>query len=351
MRPRGRLSKRDAGRRGGRVAAEPLSLNCRQLRCFFGSRGVSVAAPDVRRLWGSTCYYASFVDRRLRCGPVGRAGRVHGPRRRIGADPLGRRPPAQRQRRADREELGPRLRRRAGGDDQPRDHRPRQADALQGHRRHPDGAQRRGHADGQPVLRGLYAGRSAGRPPPDHLYVQRRTRFADGVAAHGRLRPGAGPDRRSPGRAPGALQRRPERHDPAGQDRPGLHRHGRGRLFAPAGRHARLDLLGRGSGRGHLRPRHHALHDQVQPVVQPEIRAGRKLRHPARRRPGAPAGKPRDVAERRGPAVVDHELRRAPAGLSAEFRHPAADLCRHGLVSQQGAEPPRHGRGARAARP
>src|SRR5690606_22381371 len=108
MRPRRRLSKRD-GRVAGEGVGAPNHCRLTDANSVASSETAALASMrrGVRHPRGSILY-ASSVDRRLRSGPVGRAGRFHGSgsrvQRRLGAGPLGLRASAQRHRRPDREE-------------------------------------------------------------------------------------------------------------------------------------------------------------------------------------------------------------------------------------------------------
>ena len=80
------------------------------------------------------------------------------------------------------------------------------------------------------VLHRLFQAGRACREPADHLPVQRRAGLVDGVAAHGRVRPGARRHRRSTPHAGRALYGGQQRPEPARRQRPRVHRRAGHRL-------------------------------------------------------------------------------------------------------------------------
>ena len=112
-----------------------------------------------------------------------------------------------------------------------------------------------------------------------------------------------GPMRMQTGNAgiypPGAVQLRPQSRHPARRDRHGVHRRAGHRLFASARRRQAGRFLRRRPGRRRLRPRNHALRDQVRPLGQPQVPVRRELWHDPLGRAGLSAAGARNGAERR----------------------------------------------------
>ena len=86
-----------------------------------------------------------------------------------------------------------------------------------------------------------------------------------------------------------ALFDRQQRPEPARRQRPRVHRRARHRLQPDRRQGQGKGLLRRRPGRRRLRPLHHPVPVQVRPLELAQIPVRRKLRHDARRRPGARA--------------------------------------------------------------
>ena len=172
------------------------------------------------------------------------------------------------------------------------------------------GARRQSQGRGLDVLRRLFQEGRARRRPADHLPLQRRPRLLDHVAAHGRLRTAPGRHRRRQPHAGRALRAGRQRLQPAGRQRPGVHRRAGHRLLPHRRQGQGKGLLGRRRRRLRLRPVHHGLPVQVRPLEFAQIPVRRKLRHAALggagQRPGDRRGR---RLQRRDPALADPQLR------------------------------------------
>ena len=197
----------------------------------------------------------------------------------------------------------------------------RTEDRLQGGRRH-DHPHRQGREQGRPdrehVLRGVFQAQRKRREAADHVFLQRRSGFVDGVAAHGRVRSQARGHAGRSAHAGGAVQHRQQQFQPARCDRSRLHRCAGHRFFAPAfGREGQgktrkaahrtqEGFLRRRSGRPGVRAIHRQIPHAIPALEFAEVSVRRKLRHHAfggAREHSGDAGKRR--SQRRDPVVAD----------------------------------------------
>ena len=169
-------------------------------------------------------------------------------------------------------------------------------------------------ADGQHLLHRLHRRRRAERQPAGDVLLQRRAGLRVAVAAHGLVRRRCGCRPATRIYPPGAVQLRRQSGHPARRDRPGLHRRARRPAIRARSATPRARFLRRRPGRRRLRPRHHALRRPVGRWDSPKFLFGESYGTTRSARAGLSAAGSRHGAQRRRPAVVDHELRPPPAG-------------------------------------